>query len=507
MAWLMRPHGLAIRHVRWAWSVLFSFLSFPAFAQISIVNSGAGSNAVNVTGAYVQSFNSLTNAGTNTWTDNSTLPGWYAAYGVTDPTNSYASLVAVAPMYRTNFTNTILYSVPQHFDNNTTNSSYRALGFNPSGGTNGHAGLRLVNNTGSTITGFTLTYEIRWGYSQDDGVDSFDVIAGGSGYTSAPMLAVTASPLGGTNNAGGTAVTNTNGNITDITKTNGGGGYTSVPSVAFTGGGGSNALARAIMKLVTSSNSVTLNVKTFAGGSGITPILSILQTRLMSEPSCRFSLVYGNRHRQSIMFFEALEDLKNQYMDRFQLIHVLSEEEGDLELHNGLLDQAKCAQLLKTLIAPAGVSVAYLCGPEPMMLAAQAALIETRVDRSKILMERFGSAVSGAGSVPAPMPKTDHFQAPADHCSVTINIDGKARKLAVPRQGPSILQMGLSVGMPLPFACQAAVCCTCRAKVMAGKVQMDKNYTLRDDEIAQGFVLTCQAHPLSDQVVLSFDER
>lgn len=245
----------------------------------------------------------------------------------------------------------------------------------------------------------------------------------------------------------------------------------------------------------------------FAGGSGITPILSILQTRLMSEPSCRFSLVYGNRHRQSIMFFEALEDLKNQYMDRFQLIHVLSEEEGDLELHNGLLDQAKCAQLLKTLIAPAGVSVAYLCGPEPMMLAAQAALIEARVDRSKILMERFGSAVSGAGSVPAPMPKTDHFQAPADHCSVTINIDGKARKLAVPRQGPSILQMGLSVGMPLPFACQAAVCCTCRAKVMAGKVQMDKNYTLRDDEIAQGFVLTCQAHPLSDQVILSFDER
>ncbi|NCV61829.1 MAG: phenylacetic acid degradation protein, partial [Betaproteobacteria bacterium] len=89
----------------------------------------------------------------------------------------------------------------------------------------------------------------------------------------------------------------------------------------------------------------------------------------------------------------------------------------------------------------------------------------------------------------------------------TINIDGKARKLAVPRQGPSVLQMGLSVGMPLPFACQAAVCCTCRAKVMAGKVQMDKNYTLRDDEIAQGFVLTCQAHPLSDQVILSFDER
>ena len=120
----------------------------------------------------------------------------------------------------------------------------------------------------TTITGFTLTYEIRWGYSQDDGVDSFDMIAGGSGYTSAPTVNVSTSPLGGTNNAGGTAVTNTNGNITDITKTNGGGGYTNVPSVSFTGGGGSNALARAIMKLVTCSNSVTLSVKTFSSGSG-----------------------------------------------------------------------------------------------------------------------------------------------------------------------------------------------------------------------------------------------
>ena len=264
----MHLHGLAIRSARWPGVFLFFCLSFPSFAQISIVNSGAGPNAVNVTGAYVQNFNSLTNAGTNLWTDNSTLPGWYAAYGVTDPTNSYTSLLAAGPMYRTNFINTILYSLPQHFDNNTTNSNYRALGFNPSGGTNGHAGLRLVNNTGTTITGFTVTYEIRWGYSQDDGVDSFDVIAGGSGYTSLPTVSVAASPLGGTNTAGGIAVTNASGNITDISKTNGGGGYTSVPSVTFTGGGGSNALARAIMKLATSSNSVTLNVKTFAAGSG-----------------------------------------------------------------------------------------------------------------------------------------------------------------------------------------------------------------------------------------------
>ena len=245
----------------------FAFCSISE-AQISIVNTGAGSNAVNFTGAYVQSFNGLTNAGTNTWTDNSTVPGWYAAYGTNDPTNSFGSLIAAAPMYRTNFTNTVLYSVPQHFDNNSTNSTYRALGFNPSGGTNGHAGLRMVNNTGSTITGFTITYEIRWGYSQDDGVDSFDVIAGGSGYTSLPIVNVTASPLGGANNAAGSATTNSGGNINGITKTASGAGYTNVPDVTFTGGGGSNALARAIMKLITSSNSVTLSAKTFAAGVG-----------------------------------------------------------------------------------------------------------------------------------------------------------------------------------------------------------------------------------------------
>ncbi|NBR69018.1 MAG: hypothetical protein EBT69_02380, partial [Verrucomicrobia bacterium] len=113
-------------------------------AQISIVNSGAGSNAVNVNGAYIQNFNTLPTTGTNAWTDNSTLPGWYAAYGTTDPTNIYTSLVSASPMYRTNFTNNVLYSLPQHFENNTSTSTYRALGFAPSGGVQGYTGLRFV---------------------------------------------------------------------------------------------------------------------------------------------------------------------------------------------------------------------------------------------------------------------------------------------------------------------------------------------------------------------------
>ena len=237
-------------------------------AQISITNSGAGSNAVNVNGAYIQNFNTLPTTGTNGWTNNSNLPGWYAAYGTTDPTNIYSSLVAASPMYRTNFTNNVLYSLPQHFENNTTASTYRALGFAPSGGVQGYSGLRFVNNTGTTLTGFTVSYEIRWGYSQDDGVDSFEVTAGGSGYTSIPTVNVTPSPLGGTNNASGVATTNSSGNVNGITKTASGNGYTNPPDVTFTGGGGSNALARAIMKLVSSSNSVTLNIKTFGAGSG-----------------------------------------------------------------------------------------------------------------------------------------------------------------------------------------------------------------------------------------------
>jgi|GEM_PF-828168 len=251
-------------------SLILGLLIFAAQAvvgQVSITNS-TGSNSVSLSGAYVQNFNSLPTTGTNPWTNNSTLPGWYANYGTTDPTNTYANLVCAAAMYRTNFSNSVLYSVPQHFDNNTSSSSYRALGFTPSGGIQGNTGLRFVNNSGSTITGFTVSYEIRWGYSQDEGVDSFDVIAGGSGYTSLPAVNVSASPSGGTNNASGLATINSSGNVNGITKSASGSGYTNTPEVTFTGGGGSNAIARAIMKLVTSSNSVTLNVKAFAAGSG-----------------------------------------------------------------------------------------------------------------------------------------------------------------------------------------------------------------------------------------------
>ena len=244
----------------------------------------------------------------------------------------------------------------------------------------------------------------------------------------------------------------------------------------------------------------------FAGGSGITPILSIIRTRMHQEPDSHFTLVYANRHSQSVMFMEELEDLKNEYMARFQRIHVLSEERGDLELHHGLLDKHKCATLLEKLINPHSVDVAYVCGPEPMMLAAEAALLEAGVDRSKILLERFGSPASAP---PERLTSTlqDSGETSTETCTVVIAIDGKQRTIKVPRQGQSILQAGLRAGLPLPYACQAAVCCTCRAKVLEGEVHMVKNYTLQAEELARGFVLSCQAHPVSTHVALSFDDR
>lgn len=245
----------------------------------------------------------------------------------------------------------------------------------------------------------------------------------------------------------------------------------------------------------------------FAGGSGITPMLSIMQTLLEREAGSRFSLVYGNRQRQSLMFFEELEDLKNRYVDRLQLIYIFSDEPSDSVLHDGLLNQAKCEYLLKTLIDPASIDVAYLCGPEPMMLAAEAALLLSHVDRSKILMERFGSAHVPPPDVAHFVPASSETDAASNTSKLMLRIDGKHRSIRLARDGPSILQAGLHAGMPLPYACQAGVCCTCRAKVIEGEVRMAKNYTLQDDEIAQGFVLTCQAHPLSEEVTISFDER
>jgi ring-1,2-phenylacetyl-CoA epoxidase subunit PaaE len=239
----------------------------------------------------------------------------------------------------------------------------------------------------------------------------------------------------------------------------------------------------------------------FAGGSGITPVLALIKTTLELEPRSTFVLIFGNRDVDSIMFAEELEDLKNRYMSRLMLYHVLSDDIQEVALFNGILDQAKCAAFLETLVPAQEIDEAFICGPAPMMDAAQAALKAAGVAETKIHVERFGTPLPQAG---APVVEITEATPAAD---LEIILDGKRRKLRLPYEGASLLDVGLHAGLALPYACKGGVCCTCRAKVLEGEVRMDKNYTLEEQEIRDGFVLTCQCHPVSERVVVSYDER
>ncbi|CAN7492354.1 1,2-phenylacetyl-CoA epoxidase subunit PaaE [Caballeronia sp. LjRoot31] len=239
----------------------------------------------------------------------------------------------------------------------------------------------------------------------------------------------------------------------------------------------------------------------FSGGSGITPVLAIIKTTLEMEPTSRFTLIYGNRSVDAIMFAEELEDLKNRFMSRFSLYHVLSDDLQDVELFNGVLNQEKCAAFLESLVPANAIDEAFICGPGPMMDAAEAALKNAGVPPRQVHVERFGTPLPQAG-VPA-IEITDDTPA----ADLELIIDGKKRKLRLPYQGVSVLDVGLKAGLALPYACKGGVCCTCRAKVLEGEVRMEKNYTLEQHEIDAGFVLTCQCHPVSDRVVVSYDER
>lgn len=238
----------------------------------------------------------------------------------------------------------------------------------------------------------------------------------------------------------------------------------------------------------------------FAGGSGITPMLSLIKTTLAGEPKSEFTLIYGNRAVGSIMFLETLEELKNRYMSRLRLHHVLSDEPQEVALLSGLLDETRCRALLDALALADSVDEAFICGPAPMMDAAEKALLEAGLPRERIHVERFGTPAKSAAPVRPVV-------AGAPSAKVVIVIDGKERHLQIPFDGQPILDAGLAAGANLPYACKGGVCCTCRAKVLEGEVRMEKNYTLEAHEVAAGFVLTCQAHPVSDRVVVSYDER
>jgi ring-1,2-phenylacetyl-CoA epoxidase subunit PaaE len=244
-----------------------------------------------------------------------------------------------------------------------------------------------------------------------------------------------------------------------------------------------------------------------AGGSGITPILSIMKTVLAREPHSQFTLIYGNRSLQSTMFKEELEDLKNRYMARLVLHHVFSDEPTDAPLNMGVMNRDKIGEFLRGVVPAQAIAQVYVCGPFQMNDEAEAALLAAGVPEDRIHIERFGIA-----QAPGAEHKADavvHEAQPGDAQSARIVIirDGLRREIEFHKQQPSILDAASACGMEVPFSCTSGVCGTCRAKVVEGEVRMERNFALDKNEVAAGFILTCQAHPLTERVILSFDER
>jgi len=238
----------------------------------------------------------------------------------------------------------------------------------------------------------------------------------------------------------------------------------------------------------------------FAGGSGITPVISLIRTALGAEPGSRFTLFYGNRDSVSVIFLDQLADLKDRYMGRFELYHFLSDEEQDVELFNGMLDKATCAAAIEQLIDdPKSVDEWFICGPGPMMDAAEEAILERGADKAHVHIERF-TAGRPSAAVAAALGKA---QAEAAGLSVSVTLDGRTRKVEF--NGENILDSALAAGLPAPFACKAGVCATCRAKVVKGKVEMAVHYGLSDEEVEAGYALTCQSVPVGDGVAVDYD--
>jgi ring-1,2-phenylacetyl-CoA epoxidase subunit PaaE len=242
-----------------------------------------------------------------------------------------------------------------------------------------------------------------------------------------------------------------------------------------------------------------------AGGSGITPILSIMKTVLGREPNSRFTLIYGNRALKSTMFKEEIEDLKNKYLARLVLHHVFSDEHTDAPINHGLMNRDKIGEFIGALVPAKGISHAFVCGPYQMNDEAEAALLAAGVPEGRIHIERFGIAPQAGVQVGAVI----HQAQPGDAelAKVTIIRDGLRRDIEFRKDQPSILDCASAAGLEVPFSCTSGVCGTCRAKLVEGQVRMERNFALDKREVADGFVLTCQAHPTTERVVLSFDER
>ncbi len=236
-----------------------------------------------------------------------------------------------------------------------------------------------------------------------------------------------------------------------------------------------------------------------AAGSGITPILSIVATTLETEPHSQVTLLYANRTHRTVMFLEEVEDLKDRYRDRFQLVHVLSREPQDVELFSGRLDVDRMSRLLESVVPPDTVDEWFLCGPYAMVSDLRKLLVSEGVAKRNVHAEVF-HVDSGTAAPRARVETADPAGA-----EVTITLDGRRATFHLRGDGPSVLEAALLVRADAPFACKGGVCGTCRAKLVEGTVEMDTNWALEPDEVEAGYVLTCQSHPTSDRLILDYD--
>lgn len=241
----------------------------------------------------------------------------------------------------------------------------------------------------------------------------------------------------------------------------------------------------------------------FVAGSGITPVMSHMKTILKREPKSSFTLFYGNKNTASIIFREEIEDLKNEYLDRLRVFHVLSREASEFPFFQGHLSGEKCQAFFKYFIPPAEIDEVFICGPAPMIESVRTAMNEAGLSRKQVHFELFASPqqLAERKGVAPEKPKKEGFEA-----KVKIILDGLAMAFTMDSEDDNILDAALKNGADLPFACKGGVCATCRAKVSEGAVSMEVNYSLEEDELARGFVLTCQSHPTTPEVVIDFDE-
>ncbi|WP_295701772.1 1,2-phenylacetyl-CoA epoxidase subunit PaaE [Lapillicoccus sp.] len=237
-----------------------------------------------------------------------------------------------------------------------------------------------------------------------------------------------------------------------------------------------------------------------AAGSGITPVLSLLTTALEEEPDSRVTLLFGNRRTSSIMFLEELEDLKNAYPTRFQLVHVLSREAPDVELFHGRLDRDRLEAIVAALLPVGTVDEWYLCGPFGMVTGAEELLLERGVARSHVHHEIFHV---DDGRAPTPRVEPDASAPPV--AVVTVTLDGRTTEVPMSSMEESILAATLRTRPDAPYSCTGGVCGTCRARLVAGEVRMDRNYALEPEDVEAGIILPCQAHPLTETVRLDYD--